>query len=96
MGGTRTWSPMASRVSASARPLFTRTSPLRMTRCRCDRGTPLSTLAKKLSSRCPTEPSSMVNSDTRSASGEAPGDEPCETPTRPALAPIMVVGTMLL
>jgi hypothetical protein len=31
-GGTRTTSPAATRVSAAARPLFTRTSPLRMMR----------------------------------------------------------------
>jgi len=31
-GGTRTSSPAATRVSAAARPLFTRTSPERMTR----------------------------------------------------------------
>ena len=31
-GGSRTTSPAATRVSAAARPLFTRTSPVRMIR----------------------------------------------------------------
>ena len=83
-GGMRTSSPSARRVSAAARPLLTRTSPERMTRCRWARGTPLSTLARKLSSRWPSEPASMRTFCTRRRRRRArPSRPPRSRPWRP-------------
>ena len=69
-------SPAATRVSAWARPLFTRTSPERMTRYMCVLGTPLSRRNSRLSSLWPADSASTVSMRTAFAAG-------------PALAPII-------
>ena len=63
-GGTRTTSPAATRVSAAARPLFTRTSPLRMMRYTWVLGTPFRCRIRKLSSRWPALSASTVSQPT--------------------------------